>query len=79
MEKSSSTIETTQKPEIEIDVKAEDVNVPKEKKTLKEPPKVQRCTHHFGYLSERKTKDKIPEECMMCENIVQCMLKNVTG
>lgn len=37
------------------------------------------CPHHFGYLSQRKTKDKIPEECMVCENIVQCMLKNVTS
>jgi hypothetical protein len=30
-------------------------------------------------LSKRSSKEKIPEECMMCENIVQCMLKNVTG
>jgi len=42
-------------------------------------PKVQGCVHHFGYLSKRSSKDKIPEECMMCENIVQCMLKNMTG
>ncbi len=37
------------------------------------------CAHHFGYLSKRSTKEKIPEECIVCENIVQCMLKNVTG
>jgi hypothetical protein len=37
------------------------------------------CQHHLGYLSERSPKEKIPEECMVCENIVQCMLKNVTG
>lgn len=41
--------------------------------------KKQGCAHHFGYLSQRSTKEKIPEECMMCENIVQCMLKNVTS
>jgi hypothetical protein len=39
----------------------------------------QGCTHHIGYLSERSSKEKIPEECMMCANIVQCMLKKVTG
>jgi hypothetical protein len=39
----------------------------------------QRCLHQFGYLSKRSPKEKIPEECMMCENIVQCMLKNVTA
>ena len=37
------------------------------------------CQHQLGYLSKRSSKEKIPEECMMCGNIVQCMLKNVTG
>ncbi|MEM3695378.1 MAG: hypothetical protein QXJ11_05405 [Candidatus Bathyarchaeia archaeon] len=37
------------------------------------------CTYHFGYLSQRSTKEKIPEECMMCEKIVQCMLQRVRG
>ena len=41
--------------------------------------KVQGCDHHFGYLSKRSSKEKIPEDCMMCRNIVQCMLKAVTG
>jgi len=35
------------------------------------------CAHHFGYLSERSSKEKIPEECMVCGNIVDCMLKSV--
>ncbi|MEM3696055.1 MAG: hypothetical protein QXQ94_00935 [Candidatus Bathyarchaeia archaeon] len=72
-------IETGQKPEVEVGVKTQEVKPPKEKETLQAPPKIQGCAHHFGYLSERKTKEKIPEECMMCGNIVQCMLKNVTG
>lgn len=37
------------------------------------------CQHQLGYLSKRAAKEKIPEECMMCEQIVKCMLKNVTG
>ena len=48
-------------------------------RTLTEPSKEQKCAHYLGYLSERSKKEKIPEECMMCEHIVQCMLKNVTG
>jgi hypothetical protein len=48
-------------------------------KTEQEPPKTRNCPHQFGYLSKRASKEGIPEECMMCENIVQCMLKNVTG
>jgi hypothetical protein len=41
--------------------------------------KSQGCTHFLGYLSQRSSKEKIPEECMMCGKIVECMLKNVTG
>jgi len=37
------------------------------------------CSHHFGYLSERSKSEGIPEECMTCDKIVQCMLKNVTS
>jgi hypothetical protein len=33
------------------------------------------CSHHFGYLSERSTKERIPEECMICENVLNCMSK----
>lgn len=37
------------------------------------------CKHYFGYLSKRSSRDKLPEECMVCPNIVQCMLKGVTS
>jgi hypothetical protein len=33
------------------------------------------CLNHFGYLSERKTKEQIPDECLTCKDILQCMLK----
>jgi len=59
---------------------SEEVNVDfKEKTPAESSPKVQGCVHYLGYLSERSKKEKIPEECIMCENIVQCMLKKVTG
>jgi hypothetical protein len=45
-----------------------------EEKTNQQPTKPQ-CNHHFGYLSERSSKEKIPEECMTCTEIVDCMLK----
>jgi hypothetical protein len=51
----------------------------KEKSLAESSPKVQGCVHYLGYLSERSKKEKIPEECIMCEHIVQCMLKKVTG
>ncbi len=35
------------------------------------------CLHHLGYLSEKSSKEQIPEECMMCKDIVTCMLKKM--
>ncbi len=35
------------------------------------------CKRHLGYLSQRSPKEKIPEECMTCDKIVQCMLQMV--
>jgi hypothetical protein len=43
------------------------------------PVKVAGCRHSFGYLSKRAANEQIPDECMTCENIIQCMLKTVTG
>jgi len=78
--------------EIVIETNSE---VKEEKQTLKkkrakaQPPKLKpaekssvkdnKCPYHFGYLSQRSRKEEIPEECMTCEKIVQCMLKKVTG
>jgi hypothetical protein len=35
------------------------------------------CLHYLGYLSERSSKEQIPVECMMCKDIVTCMLKKM--
>lgn len=40
------------------------------------PPKASPgCLHHYGYLGERDSKDDIPEECMICKDLMDCMLK----
>ena len=31
------------------------------------------CKYHFGYLSEKELKQKIPEECIVCTEIIKCM------
>jgi hypothetical protein len=33
------------------------------------------CKHHIGYLGEREPNVQIPDECLTCKEIVQCMLK----
>jgi len=79
LEKSSTTFEEKKNLKRKK-TRSEKASVYFKEKTLAESsPKVRGCVHHFRYLSERSKKQKIPEECMICENIVQCMLKNVTG
>jgi hypothetical protein len=75
----SVTVKEKENLEIKNTEIEETISHSKDKKLAESPPKTQKCAHHFGYLSQRSSKEKIPEECMMCENIVQCMLKNVTG
>jgi len=33
------------------------------------------CSHHFGYLAKRPKNAPIPQGCLICSKIVQCMLK----
>lgn len=43
-----------------------------------EPPQAtSECTHYLGYLSEKSSKEQIPDECIMCKDIVTCMLKKM--
>jgi hypothetical protein len=35
------------------------------------------CTHHLGYLCDRPEKKEIPDECIVCKDIVPCMLKSL--
>jgi hypothetical protein len=46
---------------------------------LETPEAPSECPHHLGYLSERSSKEQIPDECMMCKDIVTCMLKKMKG
>jgi DNA-directed RNA polymerase subunit RPC12/RpoP len=37
---------------------------------LEDPPG---CTHHPGYLKERPKNTPIPEECLTCSKMIECM------
>ena len=37
--------------------------------------KIITCYHHIGYISERNQKEQIPDECLLCPEVVQCMHK----
>jgi hypothetical protein len=44
------------------------------KRTLE--PFSKKCPHHLGYLSQHSREENMPEECMICENLIECSLKN---
>jgi hypothetical protein len=66
------------KPDQEANKNEEQIVQAIEEKMAESPPKPE-CAHHFGYLSERSHKEQIPEECMVCENMLNCMRKSVKG
>ncbi|MCW3995691.1 MAG: hypothetical protein NWE98_06025 [Candidatus Bathyarchaeota archaeon] len=35
------------------------------------------CNYHLGYLSERSQNGQIPDECLTCKDIVDCMLRKM--
>lgn len=35
------------------------------------------CLHHFGYLASRPKNVHIPQECIICKRLTDCMLKTV--
>ncbi len=62
-------------------LKTESVKVktkPSSESKTAEPQPAGPCAHHFGYLSEHSKNEKISDECVMCENIVKCMLKKMS-
>jgi hypothetical protein len=76
-EEASSIIKEDQEPEL----KGTEIEEPIVRPTDEKPShaNAKKCAYYFGYLSKRSTKEKIPDDCIVCENIVQCMLKNVTS
>jgi hypothetical protein len=74
----SETLEPeTFEPEetFETEPEVEEAEAVEEKVEVPETPS--ECAHYLGYLSEKSSKDQIPDECMMCKEIVTCMLKKM--
>jgi uncharacterized Fe-S cluster-containing protein len=40
------------------------------------PEKPSSCPHYVGYLCDQSMKD-VPDECMVCKDLLPCMLKNM--
>jgi hypothetical protein len=35
------------------------------------------CPYYLGYLCERSTQANVPDECMVCKDLIPCMLKSM--
>jgi hypothetical protein len=68
---------------IKLDVDAKNAEPQKEEEIEKlpvRPPETgvkgsSACLRHFGYLANRPENAPIPQECLVCSRIVDCMLK----
>jgi hypothetical protein len=60
---------------VEPEPEVEEAEAVEEK--VEEPEASSECAHYLGYLSEKSSKDQIPDECMTCKDIVTCMLKKM--
>jgi hypothetical protein len=49
------------------------INPPKEKESEKENAVIS-CPHHVGYLKKRSRDEAVPDSCLTCPKILQCMV-----
>jgi len=53
----------------------ERVHTPDKRSSEKLGVIVSKCSHEFGYLRNRPKDSSIPDECLTCPRILQCMVK----
>jgi hypothetical protein len=62
------------KVEPAADVMREVVNVQSiDQSVFRQNNEVGNCPHHFSYLGERAKGERIPDECMLCTKVMDCM------
>jgi hypothetical protein len=45
------------------------------KQTVKKENVTSGCSHSYGYLAVRPKNVPIPQECLLCPQLIDCMLK----
>jgi hypothetical protein len=75
------TVEQNEIEELEEAAEEAELEVEEETPRVEEPVAASDapsdCPHYLGYLSEKSSNQQIPDECMMCKDIVTCMLKKM--
>jgi DNA-directed RNA polymerase subunit RPC12/RpoP len=47
-----------------------------EEKSSQNHEEISNCKHYFGYMNQKEHKQQMPEECMLCSRIIECMKEN---
>lgn len=76
--KKKTAVTKSRKVKKEVRVKQKIVQRLK-KEVFKPSSEKHRCPHYLGYLATRPKGEAIPEECLTCTKIVECMLKKAVG
>jgi hypothetical protein len=69
------TEEKSKESFLEVQPKKNQVDV--EIKHIENSEKPAACQYHLGYLSERSSKQQIPDDCLVCKDSVECMLRKM--
>jgi hypothetical protein len=69
-------------PEKRAEIQFENLKEEANQREIKEKSDINKdnstnCHFHLGYLSERTSKDNIPDECLVCNDILECMLRKM--
>ncbi len=59
--------------EDDVEVKEEDVEKPMLPLAVENNPKPESCTHFAGYLKNRPKNTPVPDECLTCNEMINCM------
>ena len=46
----------------------------KKQKKIESPEQLTGCPHYFGYLKKRPKNTPIPDTCLTCQKMIQCLL-----
>ena len=61
------------KKTVEVDVTKEEYKKFQEKELEDKVEEAVTCAHYLGYLKRRPKNTPIPEECLMCNKLIECM------
>jgi DNA-directed RNA polymerase subunit RPC12/RpoP len=76
IEEGTMTKESTSEEDVFKELQINEGNVEAKRKS-ESNGKQPICNYHLGYLSERAQNEQIPEECLVCQNTVECMLRKM--